>query len=135
VKAHDPAQYVHPYYSKQFYLQAYAYPINPVPGIDLWKIVHHHIEPPPFRRMPGRPKKVRRKEEGEAIPASERTTAATTTTPTVPTSKKLPRSEYVGGKCTACGNPKHNRRTCSKLKVKSYNKLTDNIFRLCLKGF
>lgn len=136
VKGHDPTQYLHPYYSKQFYLQAYAYPINPVPRIDLWKMVHHPIQPPPFRRMSGRPKKIRRKEEGETIPVGEGTMNATTSS--VPMSNKLPRSDYQHGKCTICGNPKHNKRTCPTLKVKLFNfafKLTphlDYVFICCI---
>lgn len=88
---------------------AYAHPMNPIPGVNLWKIVHHPIKPPPFKRQPGRPKKTRRKEEGEVIPASQGTSTTTS---------KLSRSAYVRGKCSACGNPTHNIKTCTMVSSK-----------------
>lgn len=35
VKGHDPALYLHTYYSKEAYMNAYAHPINSVLGVDL----------------------------------------------------------------------------------------------------
>jgi hypothetical protein len=101
VKGDDPIAYVHEYYKKQSYLDTYSYSINPVPGIEMWKIIRAPIQPPPYRRQPGRPKMVRIREEGEEPPA------ASEARPT-----KLPRSRYVTMSCRVCGSGDHNKRTC-----------------------
>jgi hypothetical protein len=102
---HDPLDYVHDCYSKQSYLNAYSHPINPVPGIELWSVIDAPIQPPPFRRQPGRPKRARRRDEDEEPPA-----------PNVETNEegrtKMPRSSYVTSSCRTCGSVDHNKRTC-----------------------
>lgn len=90
VKGDDPIDYVHRYYSKQSYLAAYAHAINPVPGIDYWSIKKASIQPPKYKRQPGRPKMVRRREEGEVLAPTQHTSSTI----------KLSRSRYMTISCT-----------------------------------
>lgn len=67
----------------------------PMEGMDQWPSTEHtKPQPPAYVKMPGRPRKERRREPGEARKAT-----------------KLPR----GGKksnCGGCHQPGHNVRTC-----------------------
>ncbi|XP_050233824.1 uncharacterized protein LOC126682258 [Mercurialis annua] len=57
-KGHKPEEYVHHLYNKETYLKAYGHTIQPVPGKDHWvRSEKGPIEPPPFKKLPGRPKK------------------------------------------------------------------------------
>ncbi|KAK9943065.1 hypothetical protein M0R45_008687 [Rubus argutus] len=49
IKGDDPMSYVHRYYTKQYYIGAYAHAINPVPGIEYWTIKPSSIEPPKYK--------------------------------------------------------------------------------------
>ncbi|KAL0432015.1 UNVERIFIED_CONTAM: hypothetical protein Sradi_0827500 [Sesamum radiatum] len=57
-------------FSKENYMKAYSYCIHPVPDPTFWpqdlEVEPTNLLPPIVRRMPGRPKKNRRKEPGEA---------------------------------------------------------------------
>ncbi|XP_024178075.1 uncharacterized protein LOC112183998 [Rosa chinensis] len=79
IRGEDPKQYVHMYYKKQAYLDAYAHLINPVPGIEYWTIRVVKIHPPQYKRQPGKPKKARTKEEAKP-PAPEPTKVCGNTT-------------------------------------------------------
>ncbi|KAL0307661.1 UNVERIFIED_CONTAM: hypothetical protein Sangu_3017100 [Sesamum angustifolium] len=76
-------------------MKAYSYCIHPVPDPTFWpqdlEVEPTNLLPPIVRRMPGRPKKNRRKEPGEA--------------PNV-----VRRSNMV--RCKVCNDLGHNKRTC-----------------------
>ncbi|KAL0277969.1 UNVERIFIED_CONTAM: hypothetical protein Sradi_7308800 [Sesamum radiatum] len=82
-------------FSKENYMKAYSYCIHPVPDPTFWpqdlEVEPTNLLPPIVRRMPGRPKKNRRKEPGEA--------------PNV-----VRRSNMV--RCKVCNDLGHNKRTC-----------------------
>ncbi|KAL0297754.1 UNVERIFIED_CONTAM: hypothetical protein Sradi_6827500 [Sesamum radiatum] len=82
-------------FSKENYMKAYSYYIHPVPDPTFWpqdlEVEPTNLLPPIVRRMPGRPKKNRRKEPGEA--------------PNV-----VRRSNMV--RCKVCNDLGHNKRTC-----------------------
>ncbi|KAL4353017.1 hypothetical protein GQ457_06G019860 [Hibiscus cannabinus] len=92
-----PESHVHECYTKTTQERIYSNFINPIRGPNQWTPQEGCVPilPPPLRRPPGRPHKSRRKEADE--PAS--------------TSTKLSR-KYVKLKCTKCGKPGHNIRTC-----------------------
>ncbi|KAK4387205.1 hypothetical protein Sango_2591100 [Sesamum angolense] len=83
---------------KENYMKAYKYSIHPVPDQTFWP---HGVDvtptllPPIIKRMPGRPKKSRRKEQGEEPNA-------------------IRRSNMV--KCKVCNELGHNRRTCPNIQ-------------------
>ncbi|KAH7833122.1 hypothetical protein Vadar_003287 [Vaccinium darrowii] len=87
--------YVHPYYNKEMYLAAYGSIIHPIMDHTMWTEVHGDVlQPPPLRRQRGRPRKNRRRAEGEAPPG--------------PSVGK--RSSTL--RCAKCKEFGHNRRTC-----------------------
>lgn len=47
------------WYSQTKYIDAYEPIIHPIAGEDHWPHKEAPIEPPPYKRQPGRPKKVR----------------------------------------------------------------------------
>lgn len=64
----DPASGVSTWYSKGYWQEAYAYNIKPVGGPSMWpKSILEPPLPPVIRRMPGRPKKKRRKDATEDV--------------------------------------------------------------------
>lgn len=66
---HDPADYVHDYYTVEIYLKAYSYGLERINGQKMWpKGVGYPVEPPLVRIMPGRPKKKRRRGQDERNP-------------------------------------------------------------------
>lgn len=58
-KEHDPTDYVDDWYSQTKYIDAYEPIIHPIAGEDHWPHKEAPMEPPPYKRQPGRPKKVR----------------------------------------------------------------------------
>ncbi|KAK4431573.1 hypothetical protein Salat_0919400 [Sesamum alatum] len=79
-------------------MKAYKYSIHPVPDPTFWPHgvdVSPTLLPPVIKRMPGRPKKSRRKEQAEEPNA-------------------VRRSNIV--KCKVCNELGHNRRTCSNIQ-------------------
>ena len=93
-KRADPEEYVDAYFCKNTYLMCYSNMIHPVPHKSRWPDVEHHVvAPPPVKRGAGRPKKIRRREKGEAVPSTERTT----------------QGSY---RCHLCKNFGHNQRSC-----------------------
>jgi hypothetical protein len=70
VKCHQqPEDYVHDFFKKPMYLEAYKNVIYPVPGEDEWpRTASPDIGPPVFREKPGRKQTMRRKDQFE-VPA------------------------------------------------------------------
>ncbi|CAN1825485.1 hypothetical protein LINPERHAP1_LOCUS31190 [Linum perenne] len=63
---YDINNYIHEWYSVQVARRAYTKGIQPLPGREDWKEVDgNQVLPPPYKVLPGRPKKNRRKEPGE----------------------------------------------------------------------
>ena len=66
----DVDEYVHEYFSLSKYKVAYGYGLPALNGEKLWPIGEGYpVIPPPVRSMPGRPKKVRRRDPFEKDPA------------------------------------------------------------------
>ncbi|KAL4280508.1 hypothetical protein GQ457_03G025190 [Hibiscus cannabinus] len=89
------ARYVHEAYRKENYHSLYHYALPTIPSEAFWKDTKMGpLEPPVKRKLPGRPKQKRKREEGE-------------TTKGFKLSKR-------GSKCTCrcCGVLGHNTRTC-----------------------
>ncbi|KAL0354010.1 UNVERIFIED_CONTAM: hypothetical protein Sangu_0982300 [Sesamum angustifolium] len=89
----DVESYCDSRFSLDKYMKAYKYSIHPVPDQTFWPlgvdVTHTTLLPPVIKRMPGRPKKSRRKEPGEAPNA-------------------VKRSSIV--RCKTCNELGHNRR-------------------------
>lgn len=91
----DPADYVHEYYSTQICAKAYAIPMNPLSGESRWpKNPDDNLAPPKVRRMPGRPKKNRRKDTDENS-----------------SSNRMSKKGNIH-KCCICQKSGHNKRGC-----------------------
>ncbi|XP_050217576.1 uncharacterized protein LOC126668414 [Mercurialis annua] len=58
-----PEDYVHDWYKEEKYKAAYSFMMQPVKGQNMWpKTGFDPIEPPAIRKMPGRPKKARKRD-------------------------------------------------------------------------
>ncbi|KAL5709591.1 hypothetical protein ACHQM5_020261 [Ranunculus cassubicifolius] len=95
----DPDKYVAKWFRVETFKKSYSYFMQPVNGEKLWiKTNGQEIKPPMDRRMPGRPKKNRRKDASEEP-------------------KKAKNSNQISRKgrvmhCKRCGKPGHNVGTC-----------------------
>ncbi|XP_074313846.1 uncharacterized protein LOC141649043 [Silene latifolia] len=100
-KRQEPKDFVDRAYCKEVYKLAYAPSISPMPGLMLWeKSLHPQPNPPPYRKMPGRPSsKKRRKEQGE----NEQRVYV----------KRTPHKKTCGN----CGQSGHNRKGCKNPTV------------------
>jgi len=88
----NPEDFVDDCYSKARYIDCYDNNVSPINGEDMWPEVDvEEMLPPAYKRGPGRPKKLRRREPDED-PNKGRT--ATT---------------Y---RCTKCNKHGHNTRSC-----------------------
>ncbi|KAL0387553.1 UNVERIFIED_CONTAM: hypothetical protein Sradi_2637100 [Sesamum radiatum] len=100
-------------FSKEKYMMTYTHVIHPIPDVKFWKnlddVQPSTILPPPLRRLPGRPRKSRRKETGEQ-------------------SNVKP---GIAMRCTICHEIGHNKRTCQRTTVgaSQRNKSKKNIRR------
>ena len=66
-----PEDFVHQFFKKEMYLEAYKPMIYPVPGPDLWtKTATRDIDPPVFHKKKGRKQTKRRKGRFEVTAAS-----------------------------------------------------------------
>ncbi|KAK4389214.1 hypothetical protein Sango_2258400 [Sesamum angolense] len=105
--------YIDRSFSKEKYMMAYTHVIHPIPDVKFWKNLDD-VQPstilhPPLRRLPGRPRKSRRKETGEQ-------------------SNVKP---GLAMRCTICHEIGHNKRTCQRTTVgaSQRNKSKKNIRR------
>ncbi|WOL16917.1 hypothetical protein Cni_G25705 [Canna indica] len=89
-------QYVHEYYKRKTYMKSYELCIEPLTGKDTWPDVGDTpILPPHIKKMPGRPKKKRRREPHEDDSQ---------------TSRLSKRGSIMT--CQRCFQKGHNKRTC-----------------------
>ena len=92
----ESLDYVPSYYKKEAYLACYEPIIFPTNGPNLWITTQYpDVLPPPYRKPIGRPPKARKKDPNEE--KKQKT--------------KMSRRDFVG-KCSKCGNPGHNKRSC-----------------------
>ncbi|XP_058752080.1 uncharacterized protein LOC131625205 [Vicia villosa] len=97
-KVDDPVKYVHKCYLRTTYEHYYSEVITPLNGQNKWpKTAHPIIMPPLFKRGPGRPKKLRRREPDEANQTKWQRT-------------------NTSHRCKICFVLGHNKRTCKKNK-------------------
>ncbi|KAL2541745.1 zinc finger protein [Abeliophyllum distichum] len=84
--------------SSKEYLRPYSPSICPMTGPKLWlNPGQHPLAPSPIKKMPGRPKKARRREPDEVQSSSN----------------KVRRTEMIM-KCRKCGKEGHNKRACKE---------------------
>jgi hypothetical protein len=94
-----PESLVHPCYTKETYLEAYGYNINPIRGKAFWEKVNGvHVFPPLYTKIMGRPKKNRKK---------------------APEEKKKDGVTYITRAgltmhCSICGKANHNKKGHNK---------------------
>ena len=92
----DLEKYCHQFLTTEAYLRTYSENINPMPDEVTWPVVEHDpILPPLITRMPGRPKKNRRREPNEPPPTSQSKRSTTL-------------------RCCICKDFGHNKRTCPR---------------------
>ncbi|XP_050209237.2 uncharacterized protein LOC126659951 [Mercurialis annua] len=95
----NPEDFVHSYFGKERYMQAYSSMMSPMNSKKFWKKTGNDPpQPPPDRRMPGRPAKKRRMEEHE-----------------LRNGHKLSRNGRIMT-CQRCYQVGHNRTTCKYVK-------------------
>ncbi|XP_058753901.1 uncharacterized protein LOC131627090 [Vicia villosa] len=86
-----PEEYVDDYYSRQKYALVYSVPISPINGMDMWPIVEAgELNPPLYKKGPGRLKKLRFRELGDGGTRIRRV--------------------GVTYRCTKCDQMRHNSR-------------------------
>ncbi|KAF3680511.1 hypothetical protein FXO38_02266 [Capsicum annuum] len=62
----EPVNYISHWYNRETYMNTYSFFIQPVLNMKKWPQSQNiSVMPPPVRKMPGRPGKNRKKEEGE----------------------------------------------------------------------
>jgi hypothetical protein len=89
--------FVDDYYSKDTYEKCYGYNVSPINGQDMCPEVDmEKMLPPSYKRGPGRPKKLRRREPDEDL------------------HKIRTQTTYC---CTRCGVHVHNARSCTSQLV------------------
>ena len=87
--------YVNNYYSRETYGVCYGHKVASINGMDMWPPTEFEdIQPPKYKKGPGRPKKLRRREPDED-----------------PNRIRL-RRDLVPYKCTRCRATGHNSRRC-----------------------
>jgi len=94
-----PENLVDDYYSRATYERCYSYSVSAINGQDMWPVVDaEEMLPPTYKKGPGRPKKLRRREPDELEPKHH----------------KRQVSKY---RCTKCGEFGHNRRCCKSTTI------------------
>lgn len=91
----DPVNYLNEYYKREVYLKAYEHMLHPVKGPMFWpKRNVEQILPPHVKKVPGRPKKERKREELEG--------------------RKRIKLSRIGRimRCSICHQEGHNKRKC-----------------------
>lgn len=97
-KLDNPIKYVDKCYHKSTYVSCYNEVISPINGQNKWpRITDPEILPPSYKRGPGRPKKLRRREPDEE------------------TQTRWQRTN-TSHRCKSCLEYGHNKRTCKKNK-------------------
>jgi len=97
----EPNKYVHMCFSLEAYKRTYQHVLQPVEHESAWPVSQNHKPlPPRVKKMPGRPKKNRRKDPSEP-------------------KKSSTKSSRVGTKikCGRCKGDGHNSRTCTVTMV------------------
>ncbi|CAN1187099.1 hypothetical protein LINPERHAP2_LOCUS38526 [Linum perenne] len=99
---YDIKGYMDKWYSVELAKKAYTKGVPPLPGREDWVDVEGlSVLPPPHKVMPGRPKKNRRKESGEASTRPSRKGVGT-----------MMRKMGPLMHCSRCGQSDHNVRGC-----------------------
>ena len=99
----EPEVFIDQCYSKNAYLRAYQYIIYPINGENLWEKVNWDpLLPPETIRLPGRPKKARRKDQIEVLNVKIKGKDL----------QKLSRAGQMTYKCKLCKETGHNSRRC-----------------------
>jgi hypothetical protein len=89
-----PEEFVDDYYTRYAYERCYSFSVSPLNGEDKWPDVEaEEMLPPRYKIDPVRPKKTKRRWAAEESYKSR---------------------PY---KCTICGDPSHNRRTCKSTTI------------------
>ncbi|XP_057772531.1 uncharacterized protein LOC130992076 [Salvia miltiorrhiza] len=97
----DIISYVDPFYLKNTCVETYKHGLEPIHGEKDWPIDDQPpIIPPKFSKLPGRPKKLRKRDDDEVIKD---------------TANKLSRRGLVKMTCKTCGMTGHNKRSCREL--------------------
>ncbi|KAK9285521.1 hypothetical protein L1049_024715 [Liquidambar formosana] len=98
-------EYCHEYFSKAAYLRAHDVIIHPITDESTWHdtSTHDTLLPPPLCRLPGRPRKNRRRDPQEDAPSNFRRKSST-------------------GRCTNCKEFGHNKTTCQRAPVRARGK-------------
>ena len=104
----EPETFVHDCYSKEAYMRAYSPVIGPMDGEELWpKANKGPLLPPEKIKLPGRPKKVRKREPDE-VPAPKKNSKQV---------QKLSRTGLMSYKCRKCKMAGHNSRKCMMVEI------------------
>lgn len=92
----NPQSFVHDYYKRAAYEATYGHEISPINGQTMWEPTNDpDILPPLFKRRPGRPKKLRRRDPYEDTEQTH-----------------LHRG-VARHRCSRCGQHGHNTRRCT----------------------
>ena len=90
--------YCHHFFSVDNWRKCYMGVIHPIPSMNFWpQFENMDLQPPVARSLPGRPKKHRRRSQGEPRPAAQSSTK----------------------RCGICNEFGHNRKTCSQTPAPS----------------
>ncbi|XP_043687779.1 uncharacterized protein LOC122639002 [Telopea speciosissima] len=100
-KRHTLESYCDDYYRVKRYLEAYKDIIHPLPGLEQLKSEHHlsTVQPPPLKRLPGRPHINRKKEPDEGASGEFR-------------------KRFGSIRCSNCKEVGHNSRKCKRAPIK-----------------
>jgi hypothetical protein len=107
-KEDDPQKYVYRYYNIEKYRECYSEGITPISGENMWpKTDFPDILPPAYKRGPGRPKKLRRRQPDET------------------TSQNRWNRNNTTNQCTVCQDYGHNARGCKIAKEQAAKAAND----------
>ncbi|KAH7847186.1 hypothetical protein Vadar_023010 [Vaccinium darrowii] len=105
-------EYCHSYFHRDTYLRAYGEIIHPVHDETLWEeVAGEPVQPPRLKRLPGRPRKSRRREADEPVPGGGESRRSCTV------------------RCVICKQIGHNKRTCQKAPVRGSTRGRGSIMR------
>ncbi|XP_031398388.1 uncharacterized protein LOC116208951 [Punica granatum] len=100
-KGVDPSEYVHSFYKKEMFLEAYGKVMEPVRDPKFWDRINMHEPPIPpiLKKKKGRPKKLRKKTVLETTIGNDGV-------------EQMSR-KGTANTCSLCRQPWHNRRRCN----------------------